>query len=124
MTTARKPRSTSAKSAAVKALVDGEAGVYTFTVGTNHYALPPAAQCAPRVPAGVLIDAVMEGGDTAELKLGLSMLSAKDESGVPLVDAATTAALRALPMNEFTEHLAAWMQKSGAAPGESVSSSS
>lgn len=113
------PRKTPTR--AVKAVAPGE---YKFTVDGKVHSLPPASACAPHVPAGTLMDAVLDGGDTAQLKLGLAMLTAKDDDGKTLVDAASLTALRKLSMVKFAEILNAWMGESGATPGESVSSSS
>jgi hypothetical protein len=110
--------------AAVKALVAKNPGAYAFTIGTKHYALPPASECATHVDAGTFIDAALDGGGAADVKLGLKMLTAVGDDGKPLVDEDTMTALRSLPMPEFIEHLGAWMQKSGATPGESASSAS
>jgi hypothetical protein len=102
----------------VKAAVPGAAGNYSFMHQGKAYALPPASECATKIEAGVLMDAMLEGGDTAQLKLGLAMLVAADVSGE------TMTALRSMTMGDFGKHLTAWMTKAGVRPGESDSSSS
>lgn len=121
MAAPRKPRTATSS---VKAVVPGARGTYSFVLNGKAHALPNATDCAEHVPAGLLIDAVEQGGGTADLKLGLSMLAAKDENGKPLVDPATTEALRSLPMGVFVKRLNDWMTKTGGASlGESESSS-
>lgn len=101
-----KPRTTAKKT------VPGAPGAYSFVLNGKAYALPPAAEAAPKVDAGVFIDAIEAGTELAEVRLGLAMLRAAD------IDKATMAALRALPMDQFGTHLQAWMTQTGANPGK------
>src|SRR5690606_22969193 len=55
------------------------------------YTLPPASECHAKLSAGDLIDAVMDGSEMAQVRFGLSLLTAAD------IDKDTMAALRAMP---------------------------
>lgn len=99
----------------VAAEVDGN--TYRFAHDGTLYELPPAADAATKIPAGVLIDLVEGSDELAEARLGVAMLKAAGVSEEAM------AALRAKPVSEFAEILGEWMQATGVNPGESARSS-
>lgn len=99
------------KIAAVKAAA-GDPEPFTFTHDGTAYTLPLASESLDEAPAGALIDAVMDGGDAAELKLGLIALKHAGASEK------TWAALRSMTIAEFTKTIVAWLETSKAEAGK------
>lgn len=91
----------------------GQGTGFVFHHKGKQYTLPSAKESVTRIPAGVLIDAVMDGDEMAELRLGLATLEASGASKA-VIDA-----LREKPFAEFGQILSRWMQSNGAPMGKS-----
>lgn len=79
------------------------------------YTLPPASECHAKLSAGDLIDAVMDGSEMAQVRFGLSLLTAAD------IDKDTMAALRAMPITRFSQLLGTWLKRTGGGVGQGES---
>lgn len=91
---------------------------FSFTWDGRSYRLPPASECRARVPAGEMIDAVMDGSDQAQARFGLVLLHAAE------LDDHTMNVLRQMPLNRFLTVLGNWLTNTGGVgPGESERSS-
>lgn len=92
---------------------------FTFDAGGKTYELPHPKTYAAGVPGEVFMDAVLDGDQQAELKLSFTFL----QLARPDMDDEAWTALRAKPVMEFVEIVAAWMQAGGVNLGESQRSS-
>ncbi|MPZ66166.1 MAG: hypothetical protein GEU83_11845 [Pseudonocardiaceae bacterium] len=91
---------------------------FTFHYNGSTYRLPSASDAAEKMPAAHLIDALMgEDPSLAEMRLGIATLQSAD------VDPEAMAALRAMPMPEFTEIVGRWLRRAGVQAPESERSS-
>jgi hypothetical protein len=111
-----RPRSTPA--AEVVRATAGDPQSYSFAWKGKRYTLPPAADSAEHLKAGEVIDAIMNGDDTSNIRLGLMHLT------VAKLPPGAMDALRDMPIVTFSEHVLRWMESTGVAPGESERSSS
>lgn len=92
-------------------------GEFTFHHKGRQFTLPPASSCAQDVPAGLMMDAVMNGSEEDGIRLGLASINS------PKISKAARDALREKTTGEFTEILSRWMNAGGVNPGKSESSS-
>lgn len=91
---------------------------YVFNHKGKVYRLPPASKGAELVSFGTVMDVVEDGGDLAQMRLGIATLRA---SGV---DRATLDAIRDKGMTEASRLIGDWMRRTGSgSPGESSGSS-
>jgi hypothetical protein len=90
---------------------------FEFTHDGQTHTLPPARQYMEQseFDGGAFMDAILDDDQTAELKIGLSILRAASADLSP----ETYAAIRSKPVQEFLELVNAWIQASGTAPGKS-----
>lgn len=86
--------------------------LFTFTHKGAVYSIPPLTNGAFNVKAGDVIDAIMDGGETADMRLSFGMLQ---QSGI---DKASMDALRDKSFKDFLEITGKWMKANGANLGK------
>lgn len=86
--------------------------IFTFHHKGKNYTIPPLDNGAFNVKAGDVIDAIMDGGETADMRLSFGMLQ---QSGI---DKASMDALRDKSFKEFLEITGKWMNANGANLGK------
>jgi hypothetical protein len=85
---------------------------FTFEHEGQHYTLPPVSKGTEAVEAGVVIDALMGGGDAADARLGIATLLASGVSPEAMK------ILRGMGFTEFGKILEKWMLSQGMNAGK------
>lgn len=85
---------------------------FVFTHEGKNYKLPRADEAMKSVDGGTFMDMMLDDDERAQIKFALTILK---NSGV---DEAAYTALRAKPVDEFSELLGKWIESAGVSVGE------